>query len=102
VRVVRGQVGERDGHRSCSRAPGAWSVCSLLWCMGPAQLDFTVGSLLTTDLRGSPISPCRGPIQIFVGRGPIQIAENSRKSPIIAENPSFRPTSEGHSYYHRL
>jgi hypothetical protein len=26
---------------------------------------------------------------------------NRRKSPKIAENPSFRPTSEGHSYYHR-
>ena len=66
----------------------------LLW----AGATWFYGRWSQADLQGSLISLCRSPIQIFVWWGPIQIAENHRK---IAENPSFRPTSEGHSYYYR-
>jgi hypothetical protein len=49
------------------------------------QLDFTVGDIKPISEGHSLILLWRGPIQIFVLRGPIQIAENRRKSPKITE-----------------
>jgi hypothetical protein len=43
---------------------------------GPVQLDFTVGGLKPISEGHSLILLLLGPVQIFVWRGPIQIAEN--------------------------
>jgi hypothetical protein len=59
--------------RPCSRPVGC----------GLAQLDLTIGGVKPTSEGHSFISLCRGPIQIFVWRGPIQTAG---KLPKIAEN----------------
>jgi hypothetical protein len=48
-------------------------ACTAVW---PVQLDFTVGGIKPISEGHSLISLYRGPIQIFVRREPIQIAEN--------------------------
>jgi hypothetical protein len=60
---------------------------------GPAQLDFTVDGLKPIS-EGHSFHFAGAPYKYLYGGVPY-------KSPKIAENPSFRPTSEGHSYYHR-
>ena len=47
---------------------------------GPVQLGFTGGGIKPISEGHSLISLCWGSIQIFERRGPIQIAENRRKS----------------------
>ena len=71
--------------------------------VGPAQLDFTVCDLKPIS-KGHSFRYGGAPYKCLYGGGPYKspkIAENRRKSPKIAEIPSLRPTSEGHSYYHR-
>ena len=71
---------------------------------GPAQLDYTVCNRKPIS-EGHSFHYAGAPYKCLYGGAPYKspkIAENHRKFPKIAENSSFRPTSEGHSYYYRL
>jgi hypothetical protein len=72
-------------------------IIIIAWALqGPVQLDFTIGGLKLIS-EGHSFHYTGAPYKYLYGGAPYKlpkIAENR-------ENPSFRPTSEGHSYYHR-
>jgi hypothetical protein len=70
----------RDQLRRLCTYTGHPSILYVRWSRRPAQLDYTGGGVEPISEGRSLISLCRGPIQMFVWWGLIQIAENCRIS----------------------